>query len=475
MQEESARLDALSEMMALSSYANTKNLLITAIDVKGPLDQEALTSAVQQAAKHYPQFAGRIREIKAKQRHHLVWHLDPDLRVPVKTKNVPASSSGQCGPAFQSFLECIRPDLDKQLNLFNEGPAELHVLRFSPDHHIIAPVIHHVAADAGTASEFGRETLAHYHEILTGNTPDWFFQEHAMSSSKKRMVKLKEPKFKDFMVEFREAVTHLFESPGFPAGGGSPKETKQFHAKRVLSVDETERIGKICSEKGVSLVDILVAGTNLAVDEWNTARNVTPGILTTSMSVNMKGRFEGFNKANNSALMFFKSRPDERQDLAAFARAMALTRIKFFRNHMDFKFVQNVSRMVSSFRLFPFPIRRKIVNFLMNRHQFSVAVTLLGVVWPATKNGKLTAESCLTSAGNLEIREIHGVGYKLLSNTPILLIVYAFRNKLNLVLHASGKLFTKEESDVFMDVVMKNLMKYALELPAFRKESSRAV
>jgi hypothetical protein len=90
-----------------------------------------------------------------------------------------------------------------------------------------------------------------------------------------------------------------------------------------LSVQEAERILRLCTEKGISLVDISVAGINRAIDEWNGARDVTPGILTTSISVNMKGRFQGFKKANNSAVMVFKSRPEERRDPDAFAPGMA--------------------------------------------------------------------------------------------------------------------------------------------------------
>jgi hypothetical protein len=375
---------------------------------------------------------------------------------------------------LKNFLHRIAPALDRNWDLFNEGPAEFHIIRLAKDHHILAPVIHHIASDAGTASEFGRAVLAHYHELLTGQQPNWACEQHAMSGARKRRVELRGPNLKDFFVELREAFTHLFEKPELPIGNGSPTDRSQHHIKRVLLEDETEQIGKLCTDKGVSLVDVLLAGTNLAIDEWNEARNAPPGMLTTSMSVNMKGRFRGLERANNSALMFFKSKPEQRKDLAAFARAIALTRIKFFRNHMDYKFVQNVSKMTSSLRMLPFHLRRRAVNFLMGRHQFSAAVTLLGVVWPETKNGKPTANTCLTHTGGISVDEVHGVGYKLLSNTPILLIVYAFRNKLNLVLHVSGTLFTSGESDAFMDIVMKNITAFAHEVPASRAAGQTA-
>jgi hypothetical protein len=229
----------------------------------------------------------------------------------------------------------------------------------------------------------------------------------------------------------------------------------------VFSSEQTERINKAAFQNGASLVDLLVAAANRAVDEWNQDRNISPGVLTTSISVNMKSRYRGLNGGNSSGLLFFKSRPRDREDTPAFARSIALARIKQFRNQMDFKFVQNVSRMTSALRGFPFRIRRRIVNHLANRHQLSMAITVLGVIWPTVRNGKPTADSCLTHTGDLAIKEVHGLGYKLLSNTRLVLIVYAYRNRLNFILSASASVFRRQEAQAFMDL----LMGYLLEAP----------
>jgi hypothetical protein len=125
---------------------------------------------------------------------------------------------------------------------------------------------------------------------------------------------------------------------------------------------------------------------------------------------------------------------------------------------MDFKFYTDISRMNAVLRPFPFGTRSRIVNFIMNRHQFSMAITLLGVIWPETRNGKPTANTCFTRSGDLTLSEVYGVGYKLMSSTHLLLIVYVFSNQLNFVLHASGCLFTREETEAFMDLIMENLL-----------------
>jgi hypothetical protein len=176
------------------------------------------------------------------------------------------------------------------------------------------------------------------------------------------------------------------------------------------------------------------------------------------MSVNMKSRYRDLNGGNNSALLFFKSRPRDREDTSAFARSIALARIKQFRNQMDFKFVQNISRVTSALRAIPFRIKRRMVNHLVNQHQLSFAITVLGVIWPTVRNGKPTAESCLTRTADLAISEVHGLGYKLLSNTHLLLIVYVYRNRLNFVLSASASVFTRQETQAFMDLLMAGLM-----------------
>ena len=85
MQETAAKLDALSEMMALSSYGNTRNLLITAIEVSGPLDKEAFKLAVQRATRNFPRFVSRIKEVRERSKHYLVWDHDPNMTLPLTT------------------------------------------------------------------------------------------------------------------------------------------------------------------------------------------------------------------------------------------------------------------------------------------------------------------------------------------------------------------------------------------------------
>jgi hypothetical protein len=455
MSVEPVMLDPLSEMLALSSHNNTKNLIITAIETKGLPDRDALHVAVRRATEKFPQMQSCISEVRENGIHRLYREHRPDLPIPMIVSDL-EDSDPDVSP-MNSFLDHMAPRLDRDWDLSREVAAELHCVKISEDHHIIAPVLHHAAGDAGVASQFGREFLANYHRIVTGQEPHWDKASAAVSTSGKRRVKRKKLNWSNFFTEARDAVANLLEEPTLPKGNGTQGNPGQHHIKRLFSVEETARLDAAAGSKGGSLVDLLAVAANLAVDRWNVTRGGLNGNLTTSMSVNMKGRFRGMDTPNSSALLFFRSLPEDRMNPTQFVRSVALARIGQFRRQMDLKFHRDVSRMTAALRILPFALRRRIVHTLTEWHQYSVAITLLGVIWPAFRNGRATTESCPTEAGNLTITEVHGIGYKLLSSTPVLFIVYLFRNRLNVVLAASGGVFTRAEAEQFMDLFVHNL------------------
>jgi hypothetical protein len=454
VKDAATQLDPLSEMLALSTYANTKNILIIASELEGPLDEAAFMQAFQDSGNQFPQIKSCLREVRNGLRYRLV--RQPLLDMPLRLKRIDLSDAGPVtGP--DSFLEPLKADLDRDWDLLNEHLCWTFLIRVSQVRHIVGYVVHHAASDAATATDVAQYVFKRYHEIVTGETPEWAKTPISISTARKRPARLKKRTFRDFFRDARLAFEPFVRSAVLPAGSGRTADLEQHQIKRMCSVDDSERILGLALKSRASLVDVLVSATNIAVDRWNQARNIDPGFVTTSMTVNMKGRFKGFEKSNNSGLIFFESQPHERQDPKTFARSIALSRIGQFRRHMDLRFFHNVSKMTNSFRVIPFKKRRKIVNYFMQKHQYSIGVTLLGVVWPELENGRPTGRSGLTETGNLRIKEIHGIGYKLLSNTHLVLTVYVYRQQLNLVLAASASLFERSEAEQFMDLIVENL------------------
>ncbi len=451
-------LDPTSEMLALSTGGDTKNILVCLIELSGPIDKEAALEAARRAVDKFPQLTRKIREKRSKIFHYLVWDSGELLSVPIFFHEMPESGSSE--PMLDQILHVLQGRLDREWNLFEEPPAEFHLIRISAEHHVAGWLMHHVAGDAATGTDVGQQTLYEYHRIRTGETPGWLQEYYSISGSRKRRVTPKKLTLKNLLEDVQQTFENLFRKASLPTGSGLEKEKSQHHIKRILTAEETELLYKAGKNHGVSFVDLLVVSANDSIDQWNQARGSNPGLLTTSMTVNMRGRFSGTDSMNSSSLIFFKSWPSDRKDTKTFLRKVALSRIRHFRNQTDLKLFKNIKMMNDLFRIFPFRIRRRIISHLVNRHQFSIATTVLGVVWPKIQKGRPTSESALTKIGDLDVLEVFGAPHKMLSKTPLLLVIYLYRNRLNLVLTSSACLFTREESEHFLDLIMKNLTVY---------------
>jgi hypothetical protein len=454
------KVDPLSEMLLLSTYGNTKNILMTAIELEGPFDEEASRLAFRQALQGFPHILSCIGEVKIHGLHHLLWKNRPDLPIPMTISEM--NGGPDRSPLLDDLLTHLRPRLDRDWNLFEEMPFDIQVVRTAPERHILVTSFHHVASDAATAAEFGKEFFVRYHQIKTGKRPEWASEAHAISSSAKRKVRVRPSTWRDAMTGMRQTLMNLLDKPVLPAGSGSPMDSGEHQIKRVLTEEQTAHIGMRATRHAVSPIDLFTACGEIAVDRWNEARNIPPGLLTCSMTVNSRGRFGSSDRPNNGSVIFFRSTPEERKNLARFCRTLAVTRINHFRKQMDIKYMRDVQRMINSLRLLPFRLRRRIVHQVVNRHQFSIAVTMLGALWPKTRNGKPSSETALTHSADLTIREVHGIGYKLLSSNHVLLIVYAFKNRLNLVLACSAVRFTRQEAEAFTDLLVSTLIDYPM-------------
>lgn len=450
------RVDFLSETTALSTHGNTKNVVITAMEVRGPFDVASGEKAARLTAKSFPQLMSTIREVSAWGLHYLEWVHRPEEPLRVYFAELPLDQ--RTGNLLDDVIRVMQPRLDRDWDLFKEVAVEFHVIRIGSDHNILACVCHHVAGDAGTASEFGREFLLHYHEIVTGQSPEWADHKLALSTGRKRPIRLASKRWIETIKESHHGFMRIFERPDYPIGSGTKNDPNQYFAKRIFSESDSGKIFFTAMRQGVNFVDTLTACSNIAIDKWNQDRGLESGLLTTAMTVNTRGRMSQFETPNNSSVIFFRSTPEQRQNLSEFIRILARMRMRHFREHKDITTLLNIRRLNRATRLFPYWMRKRLIHLFLQNHKLSIAVTFLGTVWPKLINGKPSAESSVTMSGNLHVAEVHGVGYKLHSDTKLLLIVYAFQNRLNLILEAAGSLFTRSETEQFLDLISDLLL-----------------
>lgn len=458
MSEEWRRLGSSSEMLALSSVAQTKNILICLIDLTGPLDVEVVMRSAKVAASKFPQLTSHLKEKRVRGLHYLEWTpVDPD-KLPAFFHDL--SSADTCINSVDQVLNTLSARLDREWDLFSEVPGEFHCIKLSEGHFLMGWVLHHAAGDAALASDVGQETLIVYNQATSGISATSSREYLSFSGSRKRQARKRKILLSDYLNDIKQTAQNLFARPTLPVGSGLKDDQRQHHAKRVLSETDFRELDTRLKAQGLSLIDTLVASTHYAIDSWNSSRNERSDLLTTSVSVNMRGRFRNIDRENSSSLIFFESTPRDRQNPASFVRSLAIRRIHHFRNHVDLKLTKNIKMMVDAIRIFPYRIRRKIVGFITDQHEFSSAVTLLGVIWPKNERGKITSDSAFTEVGELKVEEILGIPYKMLSKTRLLLTVYVFKRRLNFVLSTSASLFSKEENDQFLALVIENLMSF---------------
>jgi len=455
------KIDPLGESLALTTSGNVKNLIVGALELKGHLDLDALGDVVSDIGNSFPQLKMCVKEVAERGRHHLVWDSGPQLEIPVIIWD--ATNQSYSGSSFDTLLSCIEPSLERDRNLFTEAAGEVHLVKLAPDHQILALVASHVAADAMTFAEVAKESMIKYHERITGQKPTLSYSPLAASSVGKRRIRKRKTVWKDYWTTCRQALMPYRVKCGLPKGSGRPADSCEYHVKKTMIPDEAERVVSESLKRKVSLVDYFMASTIAAIDHWNKARNIEPATVTAALTVNMEGRFKDLDGPNKDSALYFQFGPEERKDPEKLSRRVLRARIGQFRNQMDLKYSKAITKLNNLFRIFPFKTRQRIFSQILARHQTSFALTFMGVVWPSTNGRRITGDSYLISAGDLDIADVFAIPYKLVSRTPLYLSAYFFRKRLNVILSAAAWQFTREEAEAFLDLFVELLKSPGME------------
>jgi len=284
-------LDIISDVMALSSHKNAKNVILMGVEVKGPFDEAAFRKACCEAFAQYPGLASVLKEVRNGWKRFLI-------RVPKTGEDIPVVASQLRGDikeesVFNAVLKHLGPRLERTWKLFEEPPVEMHVVLLAPNHRVLSIIMHHSGGDAAMTLTFLRAVFGRYETAVKGGDPTWLEIPYVFSTAKKGSARQKGASVRDVWRQFKKNIRYLNERPVQPAGAGNPKDGAEFHAHRVLDERDSRRLLASFSHGDLHVVDHLVACTNLALDEWNRTFNVNPGIITSVVTVNMRGRFGG--------------------------------------------------------------------------------------------------------------------------------------------------------------------------------------
>jgi len=443
----------MSELMALTSFRNAKNIIMMAVEATGPFDEQAFRSAIKEVSMAFPTITGTLRELREGARLFLFREDHPDLEIPVTISDV-TRPSGPEG-SFNAIMHHLRPRLDRQWDLWREPPLEIHVLRFQPEYFLLVFIFHHVAADAAMGLRILSEMMGRYDATVRGRASEWESVPYVLSTSKKKASKAGKASWTHLARQLVRDLKYRQKRPAKPHGTGRADDPAEHHVLRILAAEDLQEIKANVAEVGINLVDHLVVCANRALDEWNANKNIFPGMNTSVVTVNMRERFGGEDEKNYSSNIYFRSTPQQRKDIAEFAHSVAEGRKKQLSRNVDLMVRRSLSMGAAFFTLFPFAVRRRVASYFVRSQKFSIAVGFLGVVWPELIEGRPGEDSFLKHAGQFEIIDMHGAGYKLAGNVQMSLVAFIYRKRLRLVLAVPGSLLTREEAEAFMDLLVR--------------------
>ncbi len=406
---EQERLDIISDVMALTSYGNVKNIILLAAEAVGTFDEQAFALAVGRASAKFPVLTSRLKEVRNKGQFFLVREYCPEMDVPVFVNELSKSYPEE--PTFDSLILQMIPRLDRDWNLFLEPPVEIHILAAENNHFVFALLMHHSAGDGEAILTLLKSVMGEYEALVSGETPLWLENPYVSSTSKKNESAERRFGWKDFFGQLKRDLPYRRVRPVLPCGTGNRKETREWHVKRVLSVHDSARILNCFSQDSLHVIDHLVACANLALDHWNGKYNVKPGTITSAITVNMRGRFGGKSEKNYSSVISFRSDPDDRREYLKFVHELASSRIKQFEKGADLTTRKSFLRGSKLFYYLPLGLRRRVPRFFMMHQQYSAAVTFMGSLFPRFDGEGMGRDSSLTTFGDLEIIDIHAAAY----------------------------------------------------------------
>ena len=194
---EQERLDIISDVMALTSCGNVKNIILVTVEAVGAFDKDVFALAVRRASAKLPVLTSHLREIREKGQHFLVRGHPQELHVPVFMGQLSKSNRGEA--TFDSLISHMIPRLDRDWNLFLEPPVEIHVLSLGDNHFVFVLLMHHSAGDVEAILAVLRAVMGEYEAVVSGEAPLWLENPYVSSTSKKRESAQRRFGWKDFL------------------------------------------------------------------------------------------------------------------------------------------------------------------------------------------------------------------------------------------------------------------------------------
>jgi len=448
-------LDPVSELYVIGSYGDHRNVMVAMALLSGPLDLEAMKLAVDAALEAFPKVKSCVKRVWHAGGFQLAWEERAHVRPRLQFSRIDDQSTSES--SFDCVLSHLRPQLDKHANLFQAAASQFYLVELPGGDHVLAVVIHHAAASGPTFAQVGGYVLNTYHKIVSGDPSEWtgLGLSTAKATRERNHRGIKGRRLFS-LANFTRPSSHA--SGVIPTPSGHLWQDANL-IKTVLPEEQTRRVVNGYPGHGIHLVDLLVACSYLTLVNWNGTYKAPGERFVISTTINMRNRFAGGNTPNFWSALRFVFDPSDGADPRALVRYVQTERRRQLTNSMDFRMFEDVCAKIKAARVVPFAVKQYLLRFYHLRSRgIPLLINYLGIIWPETRNGTPTGNSCLVRVGDAEVKEIDAFAYKTFSPIQAQLWVYVFRGRLNVVMASSDGCLTEAESRSFMNYLIDSLL-----------------
>jgi len=442
-------LNCVDKCLLALDGINEPMLIHVLLNLEGEIDHVRLNQAIFSAQQAHPV----MRTILRSRHFRLFREIQEDLGKGV------LSIAGQAQLQDANHESYLYSRMNQPLNIKNEFPVRVLLLRENERKSLLVFTFHHSAADGLRALLFVRKVIESYNNELSQDSK--YSGDIRINRKGDELLEFAQSQRSKVEHYYRKMIYSLFHRFVIAA---LPPPPRVFHDKsgkskelrfcfKIISSREFEQIQSKARSAGVELNHIFLAACYRAVDRWNSMHGKASNKIRIMAPVNISPKGFRYVVSNQASWFSLPTTPKDRADPANLLRKVRADTIDETMNRIAFSlvyFFYFCSR-------FPLWVMKGMCRFLMITRTYvdSILFTNIGFIWP--KLG--SEEPAVCNIGNVKILNVTGSAPVV---TPMGLSIAAgiYNRNLNFSLTYRPALFSEEKAQMFLNLYVEEIKNY---------------
>lgn len=302
----------------------------------------------------------------------------------------------------------------RRIDLAREFPFQGYLIQFEDDGYIFSVRYHHSCLDPAKFFVVFNKMLSRYHEMVKGQLPEWANYDGMKGLARSDKVIQSIPlskymyyQFEDIYFKYpKKKVAHIFSEKILDY-----HQEKGRHSLRAV-IDDPKLLEGITSRvkrHHATVNDLLMACGRKVITHWNREHDVPHEAVRLMLVSSLKGRRDKKIMESGAAIGALGFVSDGHGDLPldSLIEIFRDKRIEMLNNGYDIQLNYLINKFISAYRIFPYPMRRKISLSMVQNTPITFYVSNVGIMWPKFENGRPTMGSVVVKVGDFVIEDIH--------------------------------------------------------------------